>query len=119
MPVYRVPRDPPPHDLSFEAMVLDDPDYATSAFDAYVDMSRDYSTWFTESSARPIIGDVPVSGGKVLRGTIRAQVATGVEWRVRAETAEARVTEFEVLFATREAYVQEEIARVLAREREA
>ena len=79
MPVCEVPRDPPPHDLSFEAMVLDDPDYATSAFDAYVDMSKDYSTWFIESSAGPIIGDVPVSGGKVLGGAVRVQVAIGAK----------------------------------------
>ena len=46
MLVYGVPKDPPPYGLSFEAMVLDDPDYATSAFDAYVDTSKDYSTWF-------------------------------------------------------------------------
>ena len=44
MLVYGVPRDPPTHGLSFEAMVMGDPDYATGAFDAYVDMSRDYST---------------------------------------------------------------------------
>ena len=44
MPVYGVPRDPPTHGLSFEAMVMGDPDYATGAFDAYVDTSRDYST---------------------------------------------------------------------------
>ena len=31
MPVYGVPRDPPPHGLSFEAMVLDDLEYVTSA----------------------------------------------------------------------------------------
>ena len=62
MPVYGVPRDPSPHGLSFEAMVLDDPNYATGVFDAYMDMSRDYSTWFVESFAGPIIGDVPVSG---------------------------------------------------------
>lgn len=119
MPIYRVPRDPPSHGLSIKAMVLDDPDYVTSAFDAYVDMSRDYSTWFIESSIGPIIGDVPASGGKVLKGTICAQVATGVEWRVHAETAEARVIEFKVLFTAREAYMQEEITRALAREREA
>ena len=44
MPVCGVPRDPPTHGLSFEAMVMGDPDYATGAFDAYVDTSRDYST---------------------------------------------------------------------------
>lgn len=79
MPVYEVPRDLPPHGLSFEAMVLDDPDYATGTFDAYVDTSRDYSTWFEESSMGPIIGDVPMSGGRVLGGVIRAQVAIEAE----------------------------------------
>lgn len=62
MPVYGVPRDLPSHALSFEAMVLDDPNYVTGAFNAYVDTRRDYSTWFGKSSAGPIIGDVPVSG---------------------------------------------------------
>ena len=71
MPVYGMPRDPPPHGLSFEAMVLGDPDYATNAFDAYVDTSIDYSTWFVESSTGLIIGDVLVSGGRVLGGAIR------------------------------------------------
>ena len=40
----------------------------TSTFDAYVDTSRDYSTWFVESSVGPIIKDVPVNGGRVLGG---------------------------------------------------
>ena len=31
MPIYGVPRDPPPRGLSFEAMVMGGPDYATSA----------------------------------------------------------------------------------------
>lgn len=118
MPVYGVPRDLPPHDLSFEAIVLDDPNYAVGTFGAYVDMSRDYSIWFVEFSTGPIIRDVPMSRGRVLEGTIRTQVATGVEWRACVETVEARVTEFEALFIARKAHTQEEIARVLARERE-
>ena len=72
MPVYGVPRDPPPHGLLFEAIIMDDLEYAISAFDAYVDTSRDYSIWFVESSVGPINGDVPVSGGRVLRGAIQA-----------------------------------------------
>ena len=44
MPIYEVPRDLLPHDLSFKAMVVDDPDYATGTFNAYVDTSRDYLT---------------------------------------------------------------------------
>ena len=76
---------------------MGDPDYATGAFDAYVDTSRDYSTQFAESFAGPIIRDVPMSGGRVLGGVIRAQVAIEVEQRARVETAEARVTELEAL----------------------
>ena len=79
MLVYRVPKDPPPHGLSFEAIVLDDSGYATGAFDTYMDTSRDYFTWFVESSTRPIIGDVPVSGGRVLGGAICTRVATKAE----------------------------------------
>lgn len=89
--------------MSFEAMVLDDPDYATGAFDAFVDMSRDYSSWFAESSTRPIIRDAPVSEGRVLGGIIRAQVATEAEWRARIKIVEAKVTEFKALFTAREA----------------
>ena len=66
MPVYGVPKDPLPHGLSFKAIVLDDPEYAVGTFNAYVDTSRDYSTWFVESFTGSIIGDVPVSGGRVL-----------------------------------------------------
>ena len=86
-------------------MVLDNPDYATGIFNAYMDTGKDYSTWFVESSAGPIIGDVPVSGGKVLGGVIHAQVATGAEWKARAETTVARVTEFKALFTAKEAHM--------------
>ena len=114
MSVYGVPRDPPPYGLSFEAMVLDDLDYVTGAFDAYVDTSRDYSTWFVKYFAGPIIGDVLVSGGRGLGGAICTQVANEAEWRVCAETVEARVILFKALFTTREAHMQDEIAQVLA-----
>ena len=60
-------------------MVLDDPNFVTGAFDAYVDMSRDYSAWFAKSSTGPIIGDVPMSGGRVLGGAVHTQVAIGAE----------------------------------------
>ena len=42
------------------------------SFDAYMDTSKDYTTWFVESSTGPIIGNVPVSGGGVLGGIVRA-----------------------------------------------
>ena len=79
MPVYGAPRDPPSLGLSFESIVLDNPSYVMGSFNAYVDTSRDYATWFTESSKEPIIGDVPMSRGRVLGGIVRAQVASKVE----------------------------------------
>lgn len=75
MSVYRVPRDLPPLGLSFETIVLDDPAYTASSFDAYMDTNRDYATWIAESSTGPIIRDVPVSGDRVLGDIIHAQVA--------------------------------------------
>ena len=105
MPVYGVPRDLPPHGLPFETIILYDPAYAMGSFDAYMDTNRDYSTWFAESSTGPIIGDVLVSGGRVLGGFIRAQVATRVEWKAHAKALEARVTELETLFPAREAHM--------------
>ena len=68
--VYGVLRDLPPHTLSFETIVPGDSAYATGSFDAYMDTSRDYATWFAESSPGLINGDVPVSGGRVLGGII-------------------------------------------------
>ena len=118
MSVFRVPRDPPPFGLSFKSIVLDDSACATGSFDAYVDTNRDYATWFVESSIGLIIGDVPVNGGKVLGGIIHAQVASRVEWRLRAKALQAKVTEFETTAASREVHMQEETARALARERE-
>ena len=46
-----------------------------------------------------------MSGGRVLGGTIYAQVTTRAEWRVHTETAKARVIDFEALFTTREAHI--------------
>ena len=54
----------------------------------------------------------------MLEGVVYTQVATGVEWRARAETTEARVAEFKALFTTREAHTQKKIAQALAWERE-
>ena len=36
--------DLPPLSMSFESIVLDDPSYVTSSFDAYVDTNKDYVT---------------------------------------------------------------------------
>jgi len=103
MLVYGVPRDPPSLGLSFKSIVLDNLAYVMGSFDAYVDTSRNYGTWLGKSSTRPINGNVLVSGGRVLGGLIRAQVASGVEWRARAEALQAKVTELEATLATREA----------------
>ena len=46
-----------------------------------------------------------MSGGRVLGGTIYAQVTTRAKWRVHTETAKARVIDFEALFTTREAHI--------------
>ena len=42
--IFEVPRDPPPLDLSFESIVVDDPTCTTGYFDAYVDTHWDYAT---------------------------------------------------------------------------
>ena len=46
-----------------------------------------------------------MSGGKVLGGIIRLQVATGAEWRACAKALQARVRELEATLATREAHM--------------
>ena len=79
MPVFGVLKNLPPLSLSLESVVLDDSTYMMGSFNAYVDTSRDYATWFTESSKEPIIGDVPMSRGRVLGCIVRAQVASKVE----------------------------------------
>ena len=118
MPVFRVPKDPPPLDLSFKSIVMDDPAYATGSFDAYMDTSRDCATWFAKSSMGPIIGDIPVSGDKVLGGIVHAQVASGAEWRLHEKALEARVTDLEDTTIAREVHMQKETAWALAWERE-
>lgn len=72
MPVFGVTRDPSPLSLSFKSIVMDDPAYMTSAFDAYVDTSKNYAAWSVVSFVRPIMGDVPMSRGGVLVGITRA-----------------------------------------------
>ena len=111
MLVFGVPRDPPPLGLSFESIVMDNPAYGL--FHAYMDTSIDYATWFVASSTGPIMGDIPVSEGRVLGGIARAQVAFEVKGRLQVETLQARVTELETT-TTREAHMQEEIAGALA-----
>ena len=111
MSVFGVPRNPPPLSLSFESIVMENRAYTMGSFDAYVDTSRDYAAWFAESSTMPIIGDVPVSGGRVLGGLVRAQVASGAEWRLHAEALQAKVTELKTAATAREVHMQEETVR--------
>ena len=70
-----------------------------------MDTNREYSTWFAKFSAGPIIGDVLMSEGRVLRGIICAQMVTRAEWRACVEALEARVTELEALLAAKEAHM--------------
>ena len=105
MSVFGVPRDPPSLNLSFESIVMDNSAYVTGSFDAYIDTSRDYANWFAESSKGPIIGDVPVSGGRVLGGIVRAQVASRAKWRLRSEAFQAKVTELKTVATAREVHM--------------
>ena len=98
---FRIPRDPPPLDLSFKSIVLDDLTYVTSSFDTYMDTSKDYAIGFAESSTGPIIGDVLVSGSGVLGGIVHAQVDSKAEWRLRAKALQVRVTELEITTTAR------------------
>ena len=109
MPNFGVLKDPPPLGLLFESIVMDNSAYAMGSFNAYVDTSIDYATWFAASSVRPIMGDIPVNRGKVLGGITRAQVASRAEWRLRA-TLWARVAELEIAVTAREVHMQEKIA---------
>ena len=45
MPIFRVPRDPPP-ELSSHEVILDDLAYETSSFEGFVMVDTDYITWF-------------------------------------------------------------------------
>ena len=56
LPIYGVPRDPPPHGLSCKTIVLGNLAYAMSSFNACVDTNGDYTTWFVKSSTRPTLG---------------------------------------------------------------
>ena len=118
MLVFGVPRDPPPLGLSFESIVIDDSAYSTGSFDAYMDTSKNYATWFVESPIGPIIGDVPMSWGRVLEGIVCVQVAFKVEWRLCVKALQARVTKVKTIAAARKVHMQEEITRALAREKD-
>ena len=100
----------PPLSLSFESIVMDDLNYVMGSFDAYVDTRIDYATWFVASYVGPIMGDIPVSGDRVLGGIARAQVASKAKWRLRVETLQAKVTKLETADTTKEARMQKEIA---------
>ena len=79
-----------------------------------MDTSRDYATWFDESSIRPIIGDVLMSGGRLLGGIVRAQVAFGAEWRLHAKALQARMIKLEIAATATEVHLREETAQALA-----
>ena len=66
---FKVPRDSL-LEISCPEVIMDKPTYVTE--------DTNYATWFLASSARPIIDDCPVSGGRMLRGIARAQRALEV-----------------------------------------
>ena len=68
--------------------------------------------------SEPIIDDCLVSGGRILRGIAHAQRALEARLRLNVETLQAWVRDLESAATAREGYVQKEIAKVLARERE-
>lgn len=59
-----------------------------------------------------------MSGGRLLRGIAHAQRALEARLRLNVETLLAWVRDLESAATAREGYVQKEIAKVLARERE-
>ena len=59
-----------------------------------------------------------MSGGRILRGIAYAQRALEARLRLNVETLQAWVRDLESAATAREGYVQKEIAKVLARERE-
>ena len=112
MLIFRVPRDPL-QELSHFEMMLDDPDYMIVSFDSFVTGDIVYFTWFLQSSTEPIMDDCPVSGGRVLGGIACACWALEAHLRLQVDTLQVRVRDLEGAAATREGYIQEEIARLL------
>lgn len=117
MPVFRVPRDPPV-ELSYSTVILDNLNYRTSSFKGFVTKDTNYFTWFLQSSTEPIIDNCLMSGGRVLNGITRTRQASEAHLRLHIDTLQARVRELEGAAAIGDGYMQEEIARFLARERD-
>lgn len=115
MPVFRVPKDPPPR-TSCPEIILDDLVYAVSSFKGFLIVATDYATWFLESSAKPIIEDCPISGGWLLGGITRAQQVSEAWLRLHVVTLYAWVRDLEGAATARDGYMQEEIASLNSRE---
>ena len=94
---------------------MDDLDYTIGSFDSFIKEDIDYFTWFLQSSVGPIMGDFPISGGKVLDGIARARWALEAHLRLRVDTLQARVRDLEGAVVARKGYIQEKIAKSLAR----
>ena len=62
--------------------------------------------------------DCPVSGGRLLGGIAQAGRALEAHLRLHIDTLQARVRVLKGVVATRKGYIQEEIARSLAYERD-
>lgn len=62
--------------------------------------------------------DCPVSGRRVLGGITHAHWALEAHLRLQVDTLQAKVRDLEELASARERYIQEEIAKSLAQERD-
>lgn len=117
MSIFRVPRDSPLK-LSNSEIILDDSNYETSSFEAFVIIDTIYVTWFLQSLIGPIIDDFPMSSGRVLGGIARSRWVSEPHLRLHVDTLRARVIKLKGPIVAREGHAQEEIARSLARESE-
>lgn len=117
MLIFRVPKDPP-QKLTHSEMILDNFDYMTGSFNGFFTEDTDYFTWFLQSSAEPIMDDCPMNGSRVLIGIAHDHRASKTHLRLQVVTLQARVRDLEGAAATREGYIQEEISKSLARERD-
>ena len=76
-------------------MIWYDPTYAVGSFKGFHTAATNYTTWFLESSAGPIIDDCPVSRGRMLGGIAHAWQASKAQLKLHVETLQAQVGDLE------------------------
>lgn len=90
-------------------MILDDPIYTNDSFNGFVTKETNFLTWFLESSTEPIMGDCPVSRGRVLSGIAHACRALVAHLSLHMDTVQARVRDLKGATTAKEGYIQEDI----------